>query len=89
MIFAGTGLFSSEYIVATQGFGNTDFTFGLGWGELNGKNHFRNPFIYLSQDFEFRSPNFGLGGELNDVFLKEKIFHSLEESYMHSQIIIY
>ena len=52
--FAGTGLFSSEFIVATQGFGNTDFT--LPWlGELNGKNHFRNPFIYLSQDFEFRS----------------------------------
>ena len=87
--FAGTGLFSSEYIVATQGFGNTDFTFGLGWGELNGKNHFRNPFIYLSQDFEFRSPNFGLGGELNDVFFKGKnisffggIVHAFSDNYL-------
>ena len=39
---AGTGYYSSEYIVGSYGINNTDFHFGLGWGLLNGsKNSFK------------------------------------------------
>ena len=34
--FAGTGYYSSEYIVSSYGINNLDFHFGLGWGQLSG-----------------------------------------------------
>ena len=41
---AGTGLYSSEYIVGSYGINKTDFHFGLGWGMLNGsEQNFKNP----------------------------------------------
>jgi hypothetical protein len=56
---AGTGLYSSEYIVASYGIRNTDFHFGLGWGNLNGsKYRFKNPFGYLSDSFYSRPTKF-------------------------------
>ena len=52
---AGTGFYSSEYIVGSYGIGNTDFHFGLGWGSLNNlKNDFKNPFSYINDNFNFR-----------------------------------
>ena len=49
---AGTGYYSSEYIVGSYGINNTDFHFGLGWGTLNGsKNSFKNPFGYIYDGF--------------------------------------
>ena len=49
---AGTGFYSSEYIVGSYGINNTDFHFGLGWGLLNGsKNSFKNPLGYLYDGF--------------------------------------
>ena len=49
---AGTGYYSSEYIVGSYGINNTDFHFGLGWGLLNGsKNSFKNPLGYLYDGF--------------------------------------
>jgi len=52
---AGTGLYSSEYIVASYGINNLDFHFGLGWGALNGsKNRFKNPLGYISDNFKNR-----------------------------------
>ena len=39
---AGTGLFSSEYIVGSKNFQNIDFTIGLGWGTLS-KGNYKNP----------------------------------------------
>ena len=62
---AGTGLYSSEYIVASYGINNLDFHFGLGWGNLNGsKNGFKNPLGYFSDSFKNR-PNTtkGQGGQ--------------------------
>ena len=35
---AGTGLFSSEYIVSSYGIKNIDVHFGIGWGILNGSS---------------------------------------------------
>ena len=49
---AGTGFYSSEYIVGSYGINQTDFHFGLGWGTLNGsKNSFKNPFGYIYDGF--------------------------------------
>lgn len=51
----GTGFYGSEYIVASYGINKVDFSFGLGWGELNGaKNSFKNPFSYLDNSFNNR-----------------------------------
>ena len=56
---AGTGFYSSEYVVASYGINNLDFHFGLGWGALNGsKNKINNPFGYISDNFKDRPSNF-------------------------------
>ena len=52
---AGTGFYSSEYIVASYGINNLDLHFGLGWGTLNGsKNKINNPLGYIADDFKQR-----------------------------------
>ena len=57
---AGTGLYSSEYIVGSYGINKTDFHFGLGWGSLNGsKNSFKNPFGSIDERFYDR-PDFAI-----------------------------
>ena len=49
---AGTGLYSSEYIVGTYGLRNFDLHFGLGWGNLNGsRESFKNPLGYIDDRF--------------------------------------
>ena len=56
---AGTGFYSSEYIVGSYGINNLDFHFGLSWGTLNGSsNSFKNPLGYISDDFYDRPANF-------------------------------
>lgn len=50
--FAGTGIYSSEYIVGSYGINRTDFHFGIGFGLLDGSDlRFKNPFGYLSDQF--------------------------------------
>ena len=52
---AGTGFYSSEYMVASYGINNLDFHFGLGWGTLNGsKNKIKNPLGYIADNFKER-----------------------------------
>ena len=52
---AGTGFYSSEYIVGSYGINRTDFHFGIGWGSLNGSNNsFNNPLGYISDEFKDR-----------------------------------
>ncbi len=62
---AGTGYYSSEYIVGSYGINNLDIHFGLGWGTLNGsKNRFKNPLSYLHDSFLSRPTNTeGEGGQ--------------------------
>ena len=49
---AGTGLYSSEYIVGSYGMGKLDLHFGVGWGALNGSsNRINNPLSYISDSF--------------------------------------
>jgi hypothetical protein len=62
--FAGTGIYSSEYIVGSYGINKTDFHFGLGFGLLNGSDlRFKNPLSYISDNFNDRpTETEGLGG---------------------------
>ncbi len=52
---AGTGLYSSEYVVGSYGLNNIDIHFGLGYGTMNqSKNSINNPLEYLSDRFKNR-----------------------------------
>lgn len=51
---AGTGYYSSEYIVGSYGLGNLDMHFGVGWGNLNGKEDIKNPLTFLHDSFSER-----------------------------------
>ena len=56
---AGTGLYSSEYIVGSYGVNKTDFHFGLGWGLLNGSaKNFKNPLGKIADNFYDRPLEF-------------------------------
>lgn len=62
---AGTGLFSSEFIVASKAIRNFDISVGLGWGSMTG-NSFKNPFTIISDKFKTRTIDGGTqGGEVN------------------------
>ena len=62
--FAGTGIYSSEYIVGSYAINRTDFHFGLGFGLLDGSDlSFDNPLSYISDKFNDRpTETAGLGG---------------------------
>ena len=50
--FAGTGYYSSEYIVSSYGINNLDIHFGLGWGAMNSSKHgIKNPLKYFNDSF--------------------------------------
>ena len=56
---AGTGLYSSEYLVASYGINRTDFHIGLAWGNLNGSEEsFRNPLGGIYDGFYKRPIDF-------------------------------
>ena len=61
----GTGIYGSEYIVASKQIGNTDVTLGVGWGRLAGKGDLKNPLRAIDDRFTTRSANVGEGGELS------------------------
>ena len=64
---AGTGLFSSEYFVASKKLGNFDLTTGLGWGALATNGNYKNPFASIKERFEIRNSSQGYvqGGDFN------------------------
>ncbi|MDA7576261.1 YjbH domain-containing protein [Gammaproteobacteria bacterium] len=66
--FGGTGLFSSEFLVASKYYKNSDFTFGLGWGNLANADY-KNPFSIISKDFDNREGFQELGGKGGEVSL--------------------
>lgn len=63
----GTGVYSSEYIVASKTLRDAlRITGGLGWGRLAGEGEFRNPLSFLSDRFEERGPReVGFGGRVD------------------------
>ncbi len=62
---AGTGLFSSEYIVSSKSVGFLDITAGIGWGKLGSDDNISNPFKSIRESFSSREAETGLGGEFN------------------------
>ena len=79
---AGTGAFSSEYLVASKELGNIDLSIGMGWGNLGQLATVTNPLTNIDEGFKSRNSNLGQGGTLNyrDWFSGEKvsIFGGLE-----------
>ncbi len=64
--FAGTGVFSGEYIVASKSIKNIDLSVGMGWGSLSGGAQITNPLIRLNNSFETREyVEGGEGGEFS------------------------
>jgi hypothetical protein len=60
--FMGTGLYSSEYVVATKTLSDTvRVTAGLGWGRLGTYNGFSNPLGLISDYFDDRPGGFNEG----------------------------
>jgi len=63
--FAGTGLFTREYIVSSARYKNTKFSLGMGWGKFAGDNTISNPLGVIYDGFKVR-PNeldgVGFGG---------------------------
>ncbi len=52
---AGTGIYSSEYIVGSYGMNNLDLHLGIGWGRLNGGQlNYDNPLSNLDESFRTR-----------------------------------
>tara|TARA_B100000674_G_scaffold135991_2_gene105738 strand:+ start:19713 stop:21623 length:1911 start_codon:yes stop_codon:yes gene_type:complete len=89
---AGTGLYGSEYFVASYGVNNTDFHFGLGWGQLNGSEEsFKNPFGIINDSFyerpadandkggQFQPSRYFSGGTVSPFF---GITHAINEKYL-------
>lgn len=61
--FLGTGLYSSEYVVATKTVGRRlRFSLGMGWGRLATSGGFKNPLSVFVDKFETRPPRAGGGG---------------------------
>ncbi len=61
---AGTGLFSSEYIVGNKNIKNFDISLGIGWGILD-QNKISNPLTNIADRFQDREIDTGQGGKFN------------------------
>ena len=68
---SGTGLFSSEYLVANKRFNNFDWSMGLGWGNLGSSGTITNPTSMLfGKSFNTRQQDAGLGGSTTGAYFK-------------------
>lgn len=84
--FAGTGLFTREYIVSSSELNNFKYSLGFGWGKFAGNKSFKNPLSFFSENLKSRpeeSKNYNLGGSLSyDQWFKgdSSIFGGIEYS---------
>lgn len=58
----GTGLFSSEYLVANKRWYNFDFSLGLAWGYMGNRGDIGNPLDVFGGRFKRRVDRHGSGG---------------------------
>ena len=63
--FGGTGLFSSEFIVASKRVGDFDWSLGIGWGNMGASGNIRNPLEIVSKKANTRGVTSSEGGEPN------------------------
>src|SRR5579885_1508958 len=69
---AGTGLFSSEYLVASRRYYDFDFTLGLGWGLMSSNLSLPNMFGFI-KSMKTRPSSNGAGSFQFDYFRGEKM----------------
>ena len=62
---AGTGLFGGEYVVANKRWGRLDFSAGMGWGYVGGRQNLSNPLSVISKKFDERQSDTGQGGTIS------------------------
>ncbi|ACT07665.1 protein of unknown function DUF940 membrane lipoprotein putative [Dickeya chrysanthemi Ech1591] len=67
---AGTGLFDSEYLVASKRWGPFDFTLGMGWGNMAQSGNITNPACRLASGFCTRTASTTTG-----QFAVKNFFH--------------
>ena len=66
--FIGTGWYSSEYIVGSKSIGNLEFSAGLGFGRIAGRDNFSNPLGSIFPRFKERGTyRAGQGGTLGNI----------------------
>lgn len=63
--FGGTGLFSSEFLVANKRFGDLDWSLGMAWGYLGSSGNIRNPLAVISDKANIRTVGSAFGGQAN------------------------
>jgi hypothetical protein len=61
----GTGVYASEYIVASKRIGPVDLTLGAGWGRLAGSGALPNPLAQIFSSFQTRGGTAATGGTVN------------------------
>ena len=61
----GTGLFGSEYLVASKRWGRLDFSMGMAWGYLGSRQNLSNPLSVVSSRFDQRQNDVGSGGTVS------------------------
>ena len=61
----GTGVWSSEYVVASKRYKDFDFTLGMGWGYMGGRGGIKNPLRLFGSSFSVRDRGVGRGGKLS------------------------
>lgn len=71
----GTGLFSSEYIVASKRYYDFDFSFGIAWGNAGSRGLWPNPMRIFSGLFDHRNSDSGRGGRpsFSDYFAGKSV----------------
>jgi len=62
--FVGTGLFASEYIIASKRFDRFDFSLGIGWGHMGSRHNIPNPFRVFGSGFSKRGGTSQFGGTI-------------------------
>lgn len=68
----GTGLFDSEFLVASKRYGPFDFTMGIGWGNMAESGNVKNPFCEYKESWCQRNNSYsGSGGK----FEFDSLFH--------------
>lgn len=67
------GINSGEYIVASYGIDNFDFTLGMGWGNLDGLNSYKNFLSEIDENFLHRPEVFSDSDEYKNFFRGETL----------------
>jgi len=63
---AGTGLFSSEFVVANKRFHDLDFSLGVAWGYIGNRGDLRNPLGLVKDKYDSgEAATVGTGGDFS------------------------